>query len=193
MITKAYGEDFKTGRNVNTDLRNVKNSMKTAKTNKKGVPFKGEVVKLVKEVVDERKLKTYLNKHDVAIRPLIRRRIKSVSKKAVDTEAKKLQKLKLTKNDLNMLKNKNIKPNVNLKTYARQRRLALAYIRMVVLRQSERNAVRERMNAWFNAQNKSPNDDELKRRLARAIRELVDPTMNLATMERLYARRVRRA
>jgi hypothetical protein len=111
----------------------------------------------------------------------------------VDTEAKKLQKLKLTKNDLNMLKNKNIKPNVNLKTYARQRRLALAYIRMVVLRQSERNAVRERMNAWFNAQNKSPNDDELKRRLARAIRELVDPTMNLATMERLYARRVRRA
>lgn len=193
MITKAYGADFKTGRNVNADLRNVKNSMKTAKTNKKGVPFKGQVVKLVKEVVDERKLKTYLNRHDPNLRPLIRRRIKAVSKKAVDTEAKKLQKLKLTKNDINMLKNKNIKPNVNLKTYARQRRLALAYIRMVVLRQSERNAVRQQMDAWFDAQNKSPNNDELKRKLARAIRNLVDPTMNLATMERLYARRVTRA
>ena len=193
MITNAYGPGFKTGRNANADLRVVKNGMKSMKTNKKGVPFKGEVVKLVKDVVRERKLRTFLNTHDANIRPLIRRRIKTVTKKAVDDEAKKLKQLKLTKNNLNMLKNKNIKPNVNLKTYTRQRRLALDYIRLVVLRQSDRNAVRQSMNAWFSAQNKSPDDDALKRRLARTIRELVDPTMNVATMTGLYARRMKRS
>lgn len=191
MITKAYGADFKTGRNVNADLRNVKNGMKTVKKNRKGVPFKGHVAKLVKEVVDERKLKTYLNKYDPVLRPLIRRRIKAVSKRSVDAEGKKLQKFNLSKNDIDVLKNKNIKPNVNLKTYARQRRLVLAYIRMVVLRQSQRNAVRARVNSWLDAQNKSPNNDELKRRLVRAIRDEVDPAMNLTTMERLYARRAK--
>ena len=191
MITKAYGADFKTGRNVNADLRNVKNGVTTLKKNKRGVPFKGQVAKLVKDVVDERKLKTYLNTYDPALRPLIRRRIKTVSKRAVNAEGKKLQKFNLSKNDINALKNKNIKPNVNLKTYARQRRLILAYTRAVALRQGERNSVRVRMNTWLDAQNKSPNNDEVKRKLVRALRDIVNSTMNLTTMERLYARRVK--
>jgi hypothetical protein len=191
MITKAYGASFTNGRNVNADLRNVKNGMATLKKNKRGVPFKVHVVKLVKEVVTERKLKTYLNKFDPMLRPLIRRRIKTVSKKAVDTEGKKLQKLKLSKNDINVLKNKNIKPNVNLKTYAKQRRLILAYTRAVALRQGERNAVRERMNTWLDGQNKSPNNDEVKRKLVRTLRNIVNSAMNLTTMEKLYARRAK--
>jgi hypothetical protein len=165
--------------------------MATLKKNKRGVPFKVHVVKLVKEVVTERKLKTYLNKFDPMLRPLIRRRIKTVSKKAVDTEGKKLQKLKLSKNDINVLKNKNIKPNVNLKTYAKQRRLILAYTRAVALRQGERNAVRVRMNTWLDGQNKSPNNDEVKRKLVRTLRDIVNSAMNLTTMEKLYARRAK--
>lgn len=187
-IQRSYGARFKRGRNVNEDLRIVKNRMKSVKTNKKGLPFKMGVDKLVKEVTQERKLNTYLQNYQANLRPIIRRRITTISKTAVDTEANKLK--HLTKNQLNLVKN--IRKNVNLKTYLRQRQLALNYITSVV-RPGRRNSVRRETTAWLNALNKSPNNDSVKRRLLRIIRTYDDPLMNMQQMERLHARRTKRS
>lgn len=188
LIELNYGSSFKRGRNVTEDLRLVKMRMNNLKTNKKGVPFRGGVKKLVKEVVQQRKLNAYLANYKSNLHPVIRQRVKTISKRAINKEAQKLK--NLTPNELNVVKNKNIHPNVNVKTYLRQRKLLLNYIRAVV-RPGRMNSVRRDTTAWLNGLNKSRNNDDVKRKLLQVIRTYDDPTMNMKLMEGLYARRTR--
>ena len=166
MVRKAYGRSFVNGRNINADVRIVKNAMKNVKSNKKGVPFKGEVLKLVKNVARERKLRVYLNKYDADARELIRLRLKNrvVTKKVVENLASRL--------------------------YSKQRALVKNYVKSVV-RPAMRNAVERRANNWLMARQNKPTNDEVKNVLVRYIRMLDDPMMNRVSMERLRERRAK--
>ena len=187
MLKNAYGNGFKTGRNVNADARLVKNGMKKLKTNKKGVPFKGEVIRLVKDVARERKLKAYLNKYDANTRDFIRRRLKNraVTKKVVENVAEKVKGV-----NVRAIKNVNLQPNVNVSKYVKQRKLAKEYVNSVV-RPGMRKIVEREVLEWLAMRRKNPTNDELKKELLRYIQLWDDPMMNKLTMEQLRARRAK--
>jgi hypothetical protein len=188
MMKNAYGDEFRTGRNVNADVRLVQKAMKNVKTNKKGVPFKGEVLRLVKDVARERKFKVYLNKYDANTRAFIRRRLKNraaITKKVVENVAIKVKNV-----NVRSLKNINLAPNVNVAKYAKQRELVKAYVKSVV-RPAMRKAVEQETLAWLTSRRNNPTNDLVKRELLRYIRLWDDPRMNRLTMNQLHARRAK--
>lgn len=198
MLNNAYGTNFNKGRNIiNADLKKVKNGMNKVKTNKKGVPFKGEVEKLARDVARARKMQVLLQKYNAGVRDRVRAKVadaKVLTNKSVERVAKqiisrdkKLKKILGTKN-FNAVKNKNFKKNVKPEVYAKQYKLVLEYIRVVV-RPRVQSVVRREMLNWLNARNTNPSDDTLKRALVSFIRRGDDPYMNLPTMEKLYAAR----
>ena len=187
MVKSAYGESFKTGRNINADVRAVKNGMKNLKTNKKGVPFRGEVLRLAKNVARERKFKVYLDKYDANMSAYIRRRLKNraVTKKAVNAVAENVKNL-----NVRSLKNVNLPKGVNVGKYVKQRELVKAYVKSVV-RPVMRKFVEKEALAWLTSRRKNPANEDVKVELLKFIRLWDDPFMNRVTMERLHARRVK--
>lgn len=80
--------------NINADLRLVKNAMKGAQKNKEGVPFKGEVEKITKKLVRERKMNTFLRKYNVTVRERIRQQLRNakvLTEKSVERVAKQIE------------------------------------------------------------------------------------------------------
>ena len=188
MVKDAYGGEFKTGRNVNADVRLVQNGMKNLKTNKKGVPFKGEVLRLAKDVARERKFKVYLNKYDANTRAFIRRQLKNrtvITKKVVENVAAKVKNV-----NVRSLKNINLPPNVNVAKYAKQRALVKAYIKSVV-RPAMRKVVEQETLAWLTSRRNNPTNEGVKKELLRYIRLWDDSRMNRITMNQLHARRAK--
>jgi len=188
MVKDAYGSEFKTGRNLNADVSLVQNGMKNLKTNKKGVPFKGEVLRLVKDVARERKFKVYLNKYDANTRAFIRRQLKNrtvITKKAVENVATKVKNV-----NMRSLKNINLPANVNVAKYAKQRALVKAYVKSVV-RPAMRKIVEQETLAWLTSRRNNPTNDDVKKELLRYIRLWDDPRMNRVTMNQLHARRAK--
>lgn len=188
MVKDAYGGEFKTGRNVNTDVRLVQNGMKNLKTNKKGVPFKGEVLRLVRDVARERKFKVYLNKYDANTRAFIRRQLNNrttITKKVVENVAAKVKNV-----NVRSLKNITLPANVNVAKYAKQRALVKAYIKSVV-RPAVRKIVEQETLAWLTSRRNNPTNEDVKKELLRYIRLWDDPRMNRVTMNQLHARRAK--
>lgn len=197
MLNNAYGANFNRGRNINADLKTVKNGMSKMKTNKKGVPFKGEVEKLARDTARARKMRVLLQKYNAGVRNKIRAKVvdakvltnKSVERvaKQIISKDKKLKKILGTTN-YEVLKNKNFKKNVKPEVYAKQYKLVLEYVKKVVRPRGQSQVTRE-MLEWLNARNTNPSDETLKRALVSFIRRGDDPTMNFPTMERIYAAR----